>query len=321
VSIASVAFAVGAFLAFSASAEVEKAESELEAAELQRRNLLSSAPAPSAENLAAAEANSAALSEQLASIRQDLERGARLSTSSDGIEVMAGIQQFISNFQRKVSAQTNEEGEPTPIAVPDNFAFGFERYRDEAQPPRDESRIPVLDKQRQILSYLLNQLIEARPENIESVERELVETSAAGPEAAGAGATEDGFQISTAVSARVPGAIDTMAFSLTFTGKTQTLRTFLNELAKFDLPIVVRSIEVERPGGSEAVTRPGGGDNLENIFGVFEGASEPDGNGAPEEPERDPIIEDIVSSFTVVLEFIEIVLPAEEAGAANGDQA
>ena len=50
---------------------------------------------------------------------------------------------------------------------------------------------------------------------------------------------------------------------------------------------------------------------------MFEGASEPDGNGAPEEPERDQIIEDIVSSFTVVLEFIEIVLPAEEAGAAN----
>jgi hypothetical protein len=45
----------------------------------------------------------------------------------------------------------------------------------------------------------------------------------------------------------VPGAINTLAFGLTFTGYTDSLRELLNNLAKFDLPFVVRSIEVERP--------------------------------------------------------------------------
>jgi hypothetical protein len=217
---------------------------------------------------------------------------------------MAGIQQFISNHQREAAAQTDKDGEPVQIIVPVDFAFGFEQYLNEATMLDDEDLIPVLDKQRQIISYLLNKLYDAEPESIISVEREVLELAPT--------SRTKGFSINPAITAKVPGAINTLAFGLTFTGYTDSLRKLLNNLAKFDLPIVVRSIEVERPSGSRTTVEMPANDNLDAFFGVFDGGS----NSEVKVPEtaQKPVISENISTFTVVLEFIEIVLPAESAG-------
>jgi hypothetical protein len=52
--------------------------------------------------------------------------------------------------------------------------------------------------------------------------------------------------------------------------------------------------------------------NLDAFFGVFGGGSNSDLE-VPEEAQK-PVISENISTFTVVLEFIEIVLPAESAG-------
>ncbi len=117
------------------------------------------------------------------------------------------------------------------------------------------------------------------------------------------------FSIDPAVSARVPGAIDTLAFSITFRGYTDALREFLNRLAQFELPIVVRSVEVERPSGSETVVAPPRRNEPEDIFARFggeESEAQPDRN---EGQGPVPVIEENISEFTVLLEFIEVVLP------------
>jgi len=297
------AFGAGAYLTFAESGKIASAKQKITTAESQLNNMRYADPAPSAENVEASEQNVAELKAQLEKIRADLQRGARLKTSSDGIGVMAAIQQYISEFQRKAAAHTDENGEDDAITLPDDFAFGFEQYLDEATMLDDAELIPVLDKQRQVLSYLLNKLYSADPDSIVSVKREFLEGK--GEEDA------KGFKISPAVSARVPGAIDTLAFSLTFTGYTDSLRDFLNDLAKFDLPIVVRSVEVKRPSGRETTAAPARGNNLDDIFGVFGGGSTTE-KEAPEEAQK-PIIAENISTFTVVLEFIEIVLPAEPA--------
>jgi hypothetical protein len=263
-------------------------------------------PAPTQENLEASARNVAELEAKLREIREDLEQGARMSSSTDGIGVMASIQQFISEYQREATALTDKGGEPLEIIVPDDFAFGFEQYIDEARMLEDEELIPVLDKQRQILSYLLDKLYGAKPESILAVEREVLELKAEGT-----GSTKS-FAINPAITARVPGAIDTLAFGLTFTGYTDSLRGLLNDLAKFDLPIVVRSIEVERPSGSSTTAKVPDNNNLDAFFGVFDGGSNSE-VAAPEEAQK-PVISENISTFTVVLEFIEIVLPAEPAG-------
>ncbi|TVP75737.1 MAG: hypothetical protein EA353_13340 [Puniceicoccaceae bacterium] len=307
------AFAVGAYLAIAESGKIGQATQKINSAQSQLNNLLNSDPAPTESNIESSQQNVAELTAQLESIRSNLQRGARLTASSDGIQVMAAIQQFISEYQRKSADNTNENGEPAPVSLPTNFAFGFEQYITEATPLSDSQANPVLDKQRQIISYLLNQLLAANPQSIVSVHREVRERPAATGRGAGSGreGSGGGFSISPAISASVPGAIDTLGFSLTFTGYTDTLREFLNRLAKFELPIVVRSIEVSRPAAptAERSTRAAAGRNLDSIFGLFEGNA-----GATEEAPREaqkPVIAENLSSFTVVLEFIEVVLPDE----------
>ena len=119
------------------------------------------------------------------------------------------------------------------------------------------------------------------------------------------------FSIHPAITAKVPGAINTLAFRLAFTGYTDSLRRLLNDLAKFDLPIVVRSIEVDRPSGISTTTKVPSNNDLDSFFGVFDGGSSSDVED-PEEAQK-PVISENISIFTVVLEFIEIALPDQSA--------
>jgi len=243
--------AAGVVMTLGAAGAVSEAKQRLAGAKQQRSALLGSDPAPTDANVAASAANVAELKAELASIREDLQTGSRLNVSGDPIRVMAGIQQYISNFQRKAAAHVpgiardSEDpeaiDEATGIELPEGFAFGFERYSQEAEPPEDPLKVALLDKQRQILTYLINRLIDSDPERIRSVRRELVEVAPGSRPGQGGSGNDEGFRIGPAVSAREPGAIETMAFSISFDGKTDALRQFLNALAAFEMPIVVRS--------------------------------------------------------------------------------
>ena len=296
------AFVAGAYLAFAESGKIDKAKQKITTAESQLNNMRFADPAPSDENVEASQENVQELAAELGKIREDLERGSRMTMSTDGIGVMAGIQQYISEYQRKAAAHTDENGEADPITLPKDFAFGFEQYLDEATMLDDKKIIPVLDKQRQILSYLLNKLFDADPDSIVSVKREVLEQNKTAGNNKSSAESNKGFVINPAVSARVPGAIDTLGFSLTFTGYTDSLRQFLNNLAKFDLPIVVRSIEVKRPSGQSTTAQAPQSNNLDSIFGVFGGGSSAQ-TEVPEEAQK-PIISENISTFTIVLEFI-----------------
>lgn len=298
------AFCAGAYLAFAESGKISEVKQRISGAEAQLKNLRFADPAPTEENMAASEANLAELKQELGKVREVLQRGARLSTSTDGIVVMAAIQQYITEYGRKAKqfTHTNADGEALAIELPGDFAFGFEQYMDEATPEDDTDIIATLDKQRQILSYLLNKLYESEPHSLVAVEREIFES-------VDGGASSGGFVLSDAISARVPGAIKTMGFSLSFTGYTESLRAFLNQLAKFDLPIVVRSIQVERPSGAVTTAAPAK-NSLDEIFGVFGGGE----TGQASQKAQKPVISENVSLFTVVVEFIEVILPADAAG-------
>jgi hypothetical protein len=310
-------FAGGCYMTFAQFGKVSKAESGVKSAQQQLSSLSNSDPAPSQYNLQASEQNVAQLSQDLESIRDNLKRGSRIEASEDGVRVMAGIQQYISEYQTKaaehVKSTGTEEAVVVPIETPDNFAFGFERYIGEASVPANKAVIPLLDKQRQILEYLMNNLIASDPKGIKSVNREWVEVdSASSANNKAADESKTGFKISPEVSARVPGAIDTMAFRITFSGYTGSLRKFLNSLSQFDMPIVVRSVKVERAAPETANKRPAQNNNLDDIFSVFGGGSQKTETKEVEAaPKAKPIFTEIVSDFTVIVEFIDIILPSE----------
>ena len=305
ITVCILAFSSGVYLAFAELGKIDQKKQKIIAAESQLKTMRFADPAPTLENVEASAENVAELKAELRKIREDLGRGARITTSTDGIAVMAGIQQFISRYQRKSVTHTGKDGEPVEIIVPDNFAFGFEQYLNEATMLDDKELIPVLDKQRQILSYLLDRLYEAEPESIVSVEREALELK--GEDSA----STKGFGIHSAITARVPGAINTLAFRLAFTGYTDSLRRLLNDLAKFDLPIVVRSIEVDRPSGISTTAKVPANNNLDTLFSILDGGSNSEVK-APDEAQK-PVISENISTFTVVLEFIEVALPTQSA--------
>jgi predicted YcjX-like family ATPase len=103
----------------------------------------------------------------------------------------------------------------------------------------------------------------------------------------------------------VEGAIDTIPFEISFSGKTNTLRNFLNRLAEFKRPIVVRSINVSRP--DETIRRKLSDDEDLDIDSLTSEELEQ----LKEEEKRDPVVTENLSEFTLTLEYIEIVLPED----------
>ena len=150
----------------------------------------------------------------------------------------------------------------------DKDAFGFAGYLHTG--PDNPEIIKQVFRQTQIADYLLDALLTAKPVEFVSILREAPLTKTAREEydqavkeakekneppplltASSAAAEEavDYFEVDPLLSNRVPGAIDTVAFQLTFIGKTSTLRDFMNKLAAQELPLKVVRIEVaqDRP--------------------------------------------------------------------------
>ncbi|MEM7673940.1 MAG: hypothetical protein AAF212_11425, partial [Verrucomicrobiota bacterium] len=122
----------------------------------------------------------------------------------------------------------------------------------------------------------------------------------------------DGFQIDPALTARVENAVETMAFEVVFSGYTESLRIFTESLAEFELPVVVRSIEVTRSeeteeGSSARSSRTRS--SLESLFGTPRGGnSDTVVDSGTEVSNRKPIVDQNTSIFTVVMEYVEVSL-------------
>lgn len=303
-----VVFGAIAFLAFSASGQKAKAARQLRQSGQELKSLLQAETSLTPDNVAASEANVAELSEELERISSELSRGSRLQREEDGVRVIASIQQYISDCQQLAEDYANADGEALPVELPADFAFGFNEFFTVSDVPESVEEIAYLNNQRQILEHVMTKLIAAGPASIDSVARE--------PFPAGAEDSNSGravFKVGEAVTAARPGAIDTLGFKVAFSGDTASLRRFLGELNRFEFPIVVRSVEVERPSGEETTVAPREAGGLEDIFGVFgSSASSIEEKEAAAEELSKPVIEGNRSRFTVVMEYFQVVIGTEE---------
>ena len=142
------------------------------------------------------------------------------------------------------------------VATRSGERFGFSSHTQEG--PAAEL-VAAVFRQRILAQYLIETLLEVRPAALLSVQREQPLTTVqrarrnqplppdsfanAGPSVAH-DAAADFFLLDRQFSVRVPGQVESDAFRLEFTGQTPVLRTFLNRLAAFQLPGIVRSVEV-----------------------------------------------------------------------------
>lgn len=217
--------------------------------------------------------------------------------------------------------------------------FGFSKYANEGP---ETDRIEPIYRQRQVAEYLLESLFEAKPRALFSVKRERTLTKAerearAAAEAAGTPPEEtptdsdsespDYFVIDPRVSARVKGYLDTMPFRFVFTGQTATLRNFLNRLAAFDLPVLVREVEVDvasieesspTPAAEAAGGSAGPATNGETapatsvVLTIDPAAAKATPAKAAPNPRAvvaTPIVSKSLSKYTVTVELVAIVTP------------
>ncbi len=259
----------------------KKLQAQLRTKQREARNLAQVQPAPTPENEALVAADLEQANAALAAMRADL---TGRSLSVDRLKLQSVPERRpdaffdIADFVERMRFRAEQAG----VGLKSDERFGFAEFA-HVGPEQDE--IPAVFRQRLVMQYLLEQLFDARPERLLAVRRERP-TSATSRDtrATTTTASADLFEVDPRMTARVPGFVDATAFRLEFTGGTGTLRTFLNRLSIFELPLVVRSVEVERQ-------------------------SEPAGLRASE-GEIAPLVVPATSRFTVTVEYIELTEPA-----------
>lgn len=252
--------------------------------------------------------------------------------------------------------KTRELAKKNDVEIrPEAARFGFSLYANEG--PK-EDRIASVFHQRQVVQFLVESLIEARPRSIFLIQREralnkaekdaILAAQAAAANGAGGAAPEpppepapgsgspaepespDIFAIDPRVTARAPGFIDTTPVRIVFTGQTVTLRTFLNKLASFELPVLVREVEVDRATAEDAVVSAPADENAAGegadasaapsvVISAPPKVAAVTAKPTPKVSTIAPIVAKPLSKFTVTVEYLNLVTPAAPADAAAAD--
>lgn len=280
-------------------------------------------PVPSEASKAAVEADLRRTEVALATMRDELkgrgpiaERMRNAVPPAEPTEMFFNLETFVEKTRQSFKKpKTPDAPESVDIKIKPDERFGFYTY---VQTGPDRDLIPQVFRQRLVIEYLLDALIEAQPSELLSVHRErplskaeLAAIAAGQPPVAkpasssSAQANSDFFEIDPRISARVPGFIGATAFRVTFISESASLRSLLNKLATFELPLVVRGVEVEPlPKTASAAAGPAPGANsLSSIFGTPPPADK--ANAEPPKPK--PIVEKVLSKFTVTVELIDLI--------------
>ncbi|TAG27463.1 MAG: hypothetical protein EAZ36_06800 [Verrucomicrobia bacterium] len=313
-----------AWLLFSQRSAVAKTKVAIEQRTQELEAFTSRNPFPSKENVAALEADRKAVEAKRAEIRAVLRSESEVFQAISSATVPATPTEAffdIANYVERMREKAREMG--TRFA-PDN-RFGFAEF---ATTGPERSLVPIVFHQRQFAEYLVSALVssEQPPKEFVNLQRgipfspeqkqQIEEAVASGSPAPIFHNTSsaDFFTIDPQISAQVPGFVETVPFRITFTGNTSVLRAFLNKLALFEVPAVVRSVEVESLGGDSSsgnrrptpsprprAGRANEGDDL-----------------APVADAVKPLVEQVDSRFIVTLEFVSLVdKNAETASTEN----
>lgn len=309
----------------------------LEPSELEQIHRYASAkemPSPTLENQKAAEANYLALKNTRISHEQDLMGGEKLGMNNPEapnfeLTVQTGIRNYALKMRQLATVPK------TPIRWDKDGAihdFGFTNYVSQSVNTNNPELARALDKQRAILDYLVSRLMQSEPIEVIAVRRENVESkfnSTIQP------SSTDVFYLDSKVSARVEGAIETYAFLLEFSGYTDSLRKFFKELAKFEIPVVVRDVKVARKltedieedeeEVDEPAMVPGEPGNPFPPTSPFPvaGSAPPTPTAPPiplaTEPDHEVVVDKNVSIFTVTIEFVELAKQDENIDQEDAD--
>ncbi|GHB96386.1 Amuc_1100 family pilus-like protein [Cerasicoccus arenae] len=338
-------FIGGVVMNFMLQSKVEAEKKSVSTSNSQLRSALALEPAPTEANIETAEKNVQDLSNALEKqVKSTLGKKPGLISSkapTSGTQMLFQLRAYRDEFAQVAKrtipiatsdaevAKMQEEGETLPsTSIPANFAFGFSRYIDSGEPPKDAD-VPVIYQQKEILTYILRKLFNTRPIDLVSVVRGPVELPKPAPGATTRNSTNTGpvlkadeFRIGSE-TARVDGAVETLSFKVVFTGYTENLRSFLKQIEEFEIPLVVRSVEtvpLEASANVASASAPAAPASPFALFGDLGGAGKNDSAPVADVgPDKEPIVEENVSEFTVVLEYITVTVSQDDETNDDGE--
>lgn len=303
-----------AWLVYSQRSQAAKLRTEITQKQDALQAFSRQQPFPSKENVTLVETDRQAVEKTRDEIRNLLRATGETAAKLTAATVPASSTDAyfdIANYVERV----RESAQGLNIALPAENRLGFSLY---ASTGPEKDLIPLVFQQRQFADYLMGVLIAARPREIVSLQRErplsaaqkqqVADALASGMPSPLANSSSDGgdyFTIDPRTSARVAGFVETTPFRFSFVGTTGSLRSVLNQLAKFDLPVVVRSVEVEplnkaQAGSGSTQTFQSSPSTPFSLFGGGETS------GATPVVEK-PLVEQTDSRFVVTVEFISLV--------------
>lgn len=281
-------------------------------------------PAPTREVAAAIEADLARAQAALAAMKTELSGQSAAVEKLRAAKVPAARTDAFFDLATYVERVKEAAAKAGVQLRPEAARAGFAQYANEGP---ETDRIEPVFRQRQLAEHLMNLLLEARPEAIVAVRRERPRTKAEReaeaqaiangqpPPAPEGGDGPDFFALDPRGSARVPGFVATSGFRLTFQGETAALRLFLNRLAAFELPFLVREIEVEPVNAEEAAADAPASPAAPAVAAVT--AVPAAREAAPKGPVQTPLVPKSTSRFTVTVEHLELLTPPPAEGAAE----
>ena len=336
---------VMAYLAYSGGVETSESlrrSANTEAALLAGHSFGPGEPAVSLndDNVKAAQADVAELTKHRDNLRAAIAGNPDLAIAgrptTNGTELSALLRESVDGWRKLASDQG------VKFAPNDPTSFGFHRYihNQGTSPKRDFQKV---DQQRQIIDFLVRQLIESRPASspllIESVDREPIETFVLIPEGRpGAGTYGPDSEVTrnevdefkpVRTLAR-PGLVDALSFRVRFVGHTATLRTFVNKIRNSGRPVAVTSIDVatttpefEKLMGAPAAAAPAAaapaaaGSATLSFFDQAPAAAATPAAATTASPEerRVTVVQRKLSAFVVQIDYLS--LPEEKAPAGT----
>jgi hypothetical protein len=305
------AFAVESFFLYRFNTQVTVAQRNLKTAQSTAQTLEQASPAPTDDNKATALKNVDDLQATLDKVTKTLSDTPQKITDipTSGADLLIDIQGYVTDLQGKAKDRD------IMLPADPNFAFGMSMYVGKVSAPPPE-KVAAVYTQMKVLDYILGHLmgdakLDDQKMKITSVMRENVAAMASSPGApvvATDSSITDIFVIPPTITARGPG-VDTLAFQIEFVGYTESLRLLLGDLKNFEMPLVVRSIQVEHAEESEF-------DSAANATASSPDAGLPRNATAAERASaradavaRRPVVADNLSRFTLVIEYVQLPQP------------
>ncbi len=227
-AVLAVGVAVLAFLLYSAYGVYGEASQKYDEQAAALKNLQGQAPYPSAENLAK-------LTEQKEQMRTAVsELAQQLATFEFPVEPLRTTE-FQDRLRAAVSA-TVERAAKNGVKLPDAFYLSYGEYQTTL--PKDEATAAALGRELKAVEFVVNDLIEAKPESITGLEHVAKAGATPSPTPAKPPAKSAPAAAAPFVTAR--------AFDLSFVIDQAKLRKFLNDITKAKQQFyIIRNIRVK----------------------------------------------------------------------------